>query len=330
MSDKAKPILVIGDEQGNGKLLLNLLGAQFADVWLSFDASTHAADVAKIQPAVLVLAFNALDDAVDFLQSAHDLEPALRERPHATIVLCDKRDVQKAFELCRARVFDDYVLFWPVTHDGSRLPMAVVQALRNVELQGATVAERPAVVQSRQRVSLQDAMDKVLLAESEATASAMRKLLASSGKHLVPVDDATGPPSLRYEPYTVLFVEDDPEQHTLLRLILEGTEMTPVFAPTATRAMQMLTTLSPGIILVDVNLPDGSGVDLIRSIRAEAAFSSTPIITVTGNRTRAVVLAAMAAGAVDFVAKPYGKDTLLAKLRRATANQRQGAIRRRI
>lgn len=317
MSAKARPILVIGDEQGNGKLLLDLLSGQFADVHLSCDAAGRGADLARIQPAVLVLAFNVLDDAIEFLRCAYEGEPGLRDRPHATIALCEKRDVQRAFELCRERVFDDYVLFWPVTHDGSRLPMAVMHALRNVELK------------SRSRSPLREAMDQIQLAESEATASAMRKLLAASGRHLAPVED---PPrsALQHEPYTVLFVEDDPEQHTLLRLILEGTEMSPVFAPTATRAMQMLTTLAPGIILVDVNLPDGSGVDLIRSIRAETAFGATPIITVTGNRTRAVVLAAMAAGAVDFVAKPYGKDTLLAKLRRASTSQRQSAMRRRL
>jgi CheY-like chemotaxis protein len=223
--------------------------------------------------------------------------------------------------------------------------MAVLQALRNVERWsggGKMGVPRPQPHEDAPATAQTGPSGQ---SAREAVAAAMRKFLESRQvdgagsfeEGFILHDDSDAAPSAtdggvtvprRRERQTVLFVEDDPDQHAILRLMLAGTGLTPVFACTAARAMQKLATLVPGIILVDVNLPDGSGVDLIRTIKSDAALGDVPIITVTGHRTRQVVLGSMAAGAVDFVAKPYGRDMLLSKLKRAIgepAHQRDPA-----
>ena len=52
--------------------------------------------------------------------------------PHRTIVLCSKDEVRAAFDLCKKEYFDDYVLYWPQTHDGPRLMMSIWVACREV------------------------------------------------------------------------------------------------------------------------------------------------------------------------------------------------------
>jgi len=52
---------------------------------------------------------------------------------HRTVVLCGTKDLQCVYELCRTAYFDDYALFWPMTNDTQRLPMAVTHALRDLD-----------------------------------------------------------------------------------------------------------------------------------------------------------------------------------------------------
>lgn len=322
----AAPVLVVGDEQGNSQLVFDLLKGVCDDLHCSCDPSMHAADLADILPGVLVLTFTSLDASVAFLEKARQEDETLALRPHVTVALCDKHDVQKAFALCRDGVLDDYVLFWPVSHDGPRLPMAVTMALRSYELKAATAMRHPPARRTRRAEKTNPAAPS-LRPEREAVVNAMRSFLESRLQAgMDPEADtatAAAAPVREEQPGVVLFVEDARDQHAILKSILAGTELTPVFSTTTTGAMQILKTMLPGIILVDVNLPDGSGVDLIRSIRADAVFSQIPIITVTGNSTRDVVLAAISAGTADFVAKPYSKNTLLAKLRRVMKRPEQ-------
>src|SRR5262249_42596213 len=52
-----------------------------------------------------------------------------QSKPHHTILLCNKDDVTAAYELCKKGIFDDYILFWPMTNDVYRLCMSVRHAL---------------------------------------------------------------------------------------------------------------------------------------------------------------------------------------------------------
>ncbi|MBK7062530.1 MAG: hypothetical protein IPH51_19605 [Rubrivivax sp.] len=76
--------------------------------------------------------------------------------PHHTVILCEKDDLRRVYELCRKKYFDDYVLFWPLTHDAPRLPMAVRHGLRQLATSaGSTPSVADFAVQARRIAELE-------------------------------------------------------------------------------------------------------------------------------------------------------------------------------
>ncbi len=74
-----------------------------------------------------MLAFERLDKA-----QCYGL--GLCRYPHRTVILCSKDEVHAVFELCKQAQFDDYVLYWPHSQDGSRLAMSVWNAGRQASV----------------------------------------------------------------------------------------------------------------------------------------------------------------------------------------------------
>jgi len=113
----------------------------------------------------------------------------------------------------------------------------------------------------------------------------------------------------------VLVVEDE---RTLLRalamnLTARGYEVTE--AESGTRALTAAAAKEHDVILLDLGLPDISGLDVIRGVRA---YASTPIVVLSARTATAEKVAALDLGADDFVTKPFSIDELLARLRAAT------------
>jgi two-component system KDP operon response regulator KdpE len=113
----------------------------------------------------------------------------------------------------------------------------------------------------------------------------------------------------------VLVVEDE---RALLRalamnLTARGYEVTE--AETGTRALAAAADVEPDVIVPDLGLPDLSGLDVIKGIRA---YASTPIVVLSARTGTADKVAALDLGADDFVTKPFSIDELLARLRAAT------------
>jgi two-component system KDP operon response regulator KdpE len=113
----------------------------------------------------------------------------------------------------------------------------------------------------------------------------------------------------------VLIVEDD---RTLLRalamnLTARGYEVTE--ADTGTRALSAAAAVEHDVIVLDLGLPDLSGLDVIKGVRAYAA---TPIIVLSARTGTSDKVAALDLGADDYVTKPFSIEELLARLRAAT------------
>jgi len=113
----------------------------------------------------------------------------------------------------------------------------------------------------------------------------------------------------------VLVVEDE---RTLLRalamnLTARGYEVTE--ADSGTRALTATAAKEHDVILLDLGLPDISGLDVIRGVRA---YATTPIVVLSARTATAEKVAALDLGADDFVTKPFSIDELLARLRAAT------------
>jgi two-component system KDP operon response regulator KdpE len=112
----------------------------------------------------------------------------------------------------------------------------------------------------------------------------------------------------------VLVVDDEPQILRALKTSLRGAGYEVDTAETAEAALTAAALNPPDAVILDLVLPDGRGIDVTRELRT---WSSVPVIvlSVVGDETEKV--AALDAGADDYVTKPFGIDELLARLRAA-------------
>ena len=114
----------------------------------------------------------------------------------------------------------------------------------------------------------------------------------------------------------ILVVEDEfINQEILKSLIGEAYEVVPAY--TGAEAMELVRTQHEtlSLILLDLNLPDIQGLELLRRIREDAAFSRLPVIVMTADREAEVE--SLTLGAIDFIPKPYPQQkVILARVRR--------------
>lgn len=125
-------ILVATEVLSDAELVQGLLSDEFENVNISTDPERAVQDFEKHQPEVLILAFNSLEKAERYYLGLYRLSTLIHALPHRTLILCNKDDLRRVYELCKKEYFDDYILFWPLTHDTSRLSMAVHHARRQM------------------------------------------------------------------------------------------------------------------------------------------------------------------------------------------------------
>jgi len=110
----------------------------------------------------------------------------------------------------------------------------------------------------------------------------------------------------------ILIVEDDEAISKLLQLSFQQFGHKTVHAKDRKSALREIQTRSPDIILLDLGLPDGDGKELIKTIRS---LLSVPIIIVSARSDEAEIIAALDAGADDYVTKPFSTNELYARVR---------------
>ena len=123
-----------------------------------------------------------------------------------------------------------------------------------------------------------------------------------------PVEDA------RVTGSRVLVVDDEPQILRALRTSLRGAGYEVETADTAAAALAEAAMRPPDAVILDLVLPDGSGTDVCRELRT---WSSAPVIVLSAVGDEREKIAALDAGADDYVTKPVGIDELLARLRAA-------------
>ncbi|HET6224107.1 MAG TPA: response regulator, partial [Dongiaceae bacterium] len=125
---------------------------------------------------------------------------------------------------------------------------------------------------------------------------------------------------------TILIVEDDPPIRRLLRTTLGAHDYRTHEAATGAESLSLLRHHRPDLVLLDLGLPDIDGLVLIGRIRE---LSPVPIVVLSSRGEEAAKVAALDAGADDYVTKPFGADELMARLRAALRHrlQEQGAER---
>lgn len=114
---------------------------------------------------------------------------------------------------------------------------------------------------------------------------------------------------------SVLVVDDEPQIHRFLGPALEAAGYAALRAETAREGLRLAASRGPACVLLDLGLPDMDGKEALARLRA---FSSVPVIIISARDREAEKIAALDAGADDYVEKPFGLAELLARLRAAT------------
>jgi two-component system KDP operon response regulator KdpE len=126
---------------------------------------------------------------------------------------------------------------------------------------------------------------------------------------------------------SVLVIDDEASILRALRINLTARDYVVHTASDGTSGLRLASSDRPDVVILDLGLPDMDGAEVIRGIRG---WSQVPIIVLSAREQEADKVAALDAGADDFITKPFGMDELLARLRaaarRATSTTRDEPV----
>lgn len=124
---------------------------------------------------------------------------------------------------------------------------------------------------------------------------------------------------------TVLYIEDEPASALIVQAVLEArTGLRLLHATTGREGVQLAREHRPDVVLLDMRLPDISGVQVVRELSPEIAEGLFRVVLLTSDRLSIDVLKAMSLGAFLYLVKPVQEGLLVDALARALASKAAG------
>lgn len=105
-------------------------------------------------------------------------------------------------------------------------------------------------------------------------------------------------------PGIILYIEDNPDNKTLVQRALESKGYTLVWAANGKDGLVQAAAIKPQVILLDINLPDLDGYEVARRLKANPALHAIPIIAITANALKGDAEKALTAGCDVYMSKP--------------------------
>ena len=124
-------------------------------------------------------------------------------------------------------------------------------------------------------------------------------------------------------PYRILVVDDEASLAAYFALVLQGAGMSTMVVTDPTQVMQPLVDFRPDLILMDVYMPQCTGLELAMVIRQQEDFVSIPIVFLSAEKSIDKQLAAMSSGGDDFLEKPIGAEHLISSVNTRAKRSRQ-------
>ncbi|MEU1514996.1 response regulator [Streptomyces sp. NPDC005811] len=121
----------------------------------------------------------------------------------------------------------------------------------------------------------------------------------------------------------VLVVEDDPQLVRALVINLQARRYGVDAAPDGATALRLAAARRPDVVMLDLGLPDMDGVEVVKGLRG---WTRVPILVLSARQASDEKVAALDAGADDYVTKPFGMDELLARLRAAVRRTEETSL----
>jgi len=113
-----------------------------------------------------------------------------------------------------------------------------------------------------------------------------------------------------------LVLEDSRAMRIILKQILQSVGGTVEEAANGKEGLEKLKSMEkPDIVLVDWNMPEMNGLDFVRAVRANPSYRQLPLMMVTTETESSQMVKALAAGANEYVMKPFTKDVIQEKLK---------------
>lgn len=119
---------------------------------------------------------------------------------------------------------------------------------------------------------------------------------------------------------SVLYIEDEPVSFAVVEAMLAGhPDVRLIRAQTGDEGVRLARSEKPDAILLDMHLPDWSGIEVVRRLSEDIAAGAFRVLLLTADKLNIDVLKAMSLGAFEYLVKPVSADALEAALRRALA-----------
>lgn len=127
------------------------------------------------------------------------------------------------------------------------------------------------------------------------------------------------------QPSRVLLIDDDPDIHSLVALQLRQINVQLSSALRGEQGWQMAVETKPDLVLLDYQMPDTNGLQVLKLFKNDAALRQIPVVIVTGNDQHTLLTESFEAGAADYVRKPFCAAELRARVRNVIENRRMVA-----
>ena len=114
--------------------------------------------------------------------------------------------------------------------------------------------------------------------------------------------------------YKVLIVDDVISNVLLLKVLLNNEKFQIVTASNGTEALAQVKNEKPDLVLLDVMMPDISGFDVAKQMKADPGMSDIPIIFLTALNSTADIVKGFQVGGNDFISKPFNKEELIIRV----------------
>lgn len=124
-------------------------------------------------------------------------------------------------------------------------------------------------------------------------------------------------PSVLQDLRTVLIADDESSLRLLVHATIESDEYTVVEATDGAQAWAMIQKLKPSLVLLDVQMPGRSGLEVLRSIKADPSLLATRVILLTSKAQETDIEAGLIAGADSYLTKPFSPLDLLTRVEEA-------------
>jgi CheY-like chemotaxis protein len=116
---------------------------------------------------------------------------------------------------------------------------------------------------------------------------------------------------------TVLIADDEPSMRLLVHATIESDDYAVVEAVDGAEAWAMVQKLRPSLVLLDVQMPERTGIEVLRSIKADPSLAGTKVILLTSKAQESDVEAGLIAGADFYLTKPFSPLDLLTRVEEA-------------